>query len=265
MRLLLIDRDARAVARARERLRGCGAGHHIFVHGNFANIGHLAVSAGIESADGILLDLGLSSDQLDDPARGFSFMQDGPLDMRLDQEDRLTAEAIVNEWDERMLADILRRFGEEMAAGRIARAIVRERNKGKIVTTGRLADIIACAKGGRHSRIHPATRSFQAFRMAVNQELEALANGLEQAMALLKHGGRLAVISFHSLEDRIVKQCIAEHAGRWESRQAGGREWHGREPRVTRLTKKPVIPTEHEIQANPRSRSAKLRVAERSG
>lgn len=265
MRLLLIDRDTRALALARERLRGCGSGRHTFAHGNFADLRRLAAAAGIESADGILLDLGLASDQLDDPARGFSFMQDGPLDMRMDPEEPLTAETVVNEWDEHMLADVLRRYGEEHAAGRIARAIVRERNKGRITHTIRLADIITRAVGARRGRIHPATRSFQALRMVVNREQESLADGLEAALALLKPGGRLAVISFHSLEDRVVKQCIAEHVGRWESRQAGGREWRGREPRVTRLTKKPVVASEAEVRANPRSRSAKLRVAERNG
>jgi 16S rRNA (cytosine1402-N4)-methyltransferase len=236
----------------------------MYVHGNFADMQRIADENRIGTVDGILLDLGISSDQLDSPARGFSFMHEGPLDMRMDQGHTPSAEQMINSLPEESLAELLRNSGEEPAARRIARAIVTARQVSPIRTTGELAEIVARATGGRRGRLHPATRTFQAIRIGVNDELENLDRALPAALALLKPGGRLVIISFHSLEDRKVKQFIAGHAGRWVACQAGGRTWEGVEPSVTNLTKKPVIAGDAEVEANPRARSAKLRAAERN-
>jgi 16S rRNA (cytosine1402-N4)-methyltransferase len=217
------------------------------LHGSFADLANDQRPATI---DGILADLGVSSLQLQDPERGFSFQADGPLDMRMNPMSGDTAEQVVNHIDERKLADVIYEFGEERRSRRIARAIVRSR---PILTTKQLVDVISAAArpmklGYKHDRIHPATRTFQALRIFVNHELDDLKALLEAAPRVLKPGGRLVVISFHSLEDRIVKDAMREgaHQGIY-----------------TLLTKKPVIATEEEIQSNPRSRSAKMRAAER--
>ena len=217
----------------------------------------------VSDVDGVLLDLGFSSDQMDDAARGFSFQAEGPLDMRLDRSEPRTAADLVNGMEESELADVIFELGEERDARRIARAIVAERVRSPIRTTRRLADVVAAAKRGPRGKIHPATQTFQALRIAVNRELESLDRGLEGALALVKPGGRVGVISFHSLEDRRVKRFFAEHAGRWESLEQGGERWVGAEPQVKLVTRKPVTASEDEIRANPRARSAKLRVAER--
>jgi 16S rRNA (cytosine1402-N4)-methyltransferase len=215
------------------------------VHGSFAEI---AERSGKKSVDGILADLGVSSLQFGDPARGFSFQAEGPLDMRMNPMSELTAEQVVNQFDERELADLIYEFGEERRSRRIARAIVRSR---PILTTAQLAAVISTAARPMNQaerRIHPATRTFQALRIFVNRELDDLRKVLEAAPQLLKPSGRLVVISFHSLEDRIVKDAMREDA---------------KQGQYKLLTKKPVTPSEEEIGRNPRARSAKLRAAER--
>ncbi len=252
-RLLGIDADPAALAATAARLHAAGLTEQVVLcHGSFADLATLAATAGFSTFDGILFDLGVSSYQLDTPERGFSFAADGPLDMRLDPTQGLTAADMVNRLSERELADIIFLYGEEHAARRIARAIVEHRRTQPFHRTAELAEVVVRAVGGRHSRIHPATRTFQALRIAVNHELDRLQTALPQAVELLAPGGRLAVISFHSLEDRIVKQFLRAEAS-------------GETPRLTILTKKPVVPTAAEVASNPRARSAKLRVATRIG
>ncbi|MBA4389161.1 MAG: 16S rRNA (cytosine(1402)-N(4))-methyltransferase [Verrucomicrobia bacterium] len=261
--LLGMDRDAAAVERLNERFARWRTQCAI-VQGNFADMVEIANRRGIRGVDGILLDLGVSSDQIEQPDRGFSFMKEGPLDMRMDSSQSLTAADVVNTYDERRLGGVLREFGEEPQAGRIARAIAQARARSPIRTTTEFAAIVEKAAGGRRGRIHPATRTFQAIRIETNGELENLRRGLEAGIGLLNMGGRFAVISFHSLEDRIVKRFFAGHAGRWESLQAGGRKWVGEEPAVRFVNRKHEGPAEDELCENPRSRSAKLRVVERT-
>jgi 16S rRNA (cytosine1402-N4)-methyltransferase len=260
-RLLAVDRDPEAI-RAGER-RFAGDPRVSIVRGNFAELGRIAVRAGLEAGfDGILLDVGVSSPQLDDPARGFSFMRDGPLDMRMDPDSGVSAAEWLAHVSERELAQVLREYGEERHAKRIARAIVKARTEAPIATTGRLAEVIAAAVPGREPGKHPATRSFQAIRIFINEELDALDAALEQSLALLKPGGRLCVISFHSLEDRRVKRFIRRHSEEAEP-------WRGL-PDVPAHARpllcpvgKAVHAAEAEIAANPRARSAVLRAAER--
>jgi len=259
-RLLGLDRDPAALDRARARLAPFGA-RAVCVHARFGALGAVAAAHGFSPLDGVLLDLGISSDQLDDPTRGLSFQRDGPLDMRLDPGEDVTAADLVNTLPERDLADLIYRFGEERRSRRVARAIVAAR---PIATTGGLAEVVARAVGGgRAARIHPATRTFQALRIAVNGELDELAAALPQAIAHLAPGGRLAVISFHSLEDRIVKHALRDAArdcvcppGLPECRCA-----HRAEMRL--ITRRPMEPSNAEAAQNPRARSAKLRVAEK--
>ena len=262
-RLLALDRDAEAVSRVRARLAVYGSPVCV-EHGNFSQMEEFARRHGLERLDGVLLDLGISSFQVDEPARGFSFMSDAALDMRMDRTQSLTAAELVQSLDEEELSDLFWRLGEEPAARRIARAVATERAREPITTTGRLAAVVERAVGGRRGRIHPATRVFQALRLAVNAELENLTEGLAAALRLLAPGGRLVVISFHSLEDRIVKQTLQAHAGRWENLPAGGRRWVGRRPAVKVVTRRPLMPTPEECERNPRARSAKLRAAERT-
>lgn len=247
-RLLGIDRDARALEVARTTLQLYGP-RAVLVQGSYAEMGELARRHGFYPADGVLLDLGLSSMQLADAARGFSFQAEGPLDMRFDLEAETTAAELVNHLPERELADLLYEYGEERRSRRIARAIVAAR---PITTTTQLAEVVAAAVG-RRGKIHPATQTFQALRIAVNNELDTVAQGLEQALEVLRPGGRLAVISFHSLEDRIVKRYLREQA-----RPAEG------SPTVRLVTRKPLQASAEEMARNPRSRSAKLRVAEKT-
>ncbi|MDA1189919.1 MAG: 16S rRNA (cytosine(1402)-N(4))-methyltransferase RsmH, partial [Chloroflexi bacterium] len=211
-------------------------------------------------ADGILFDLGLSSAQLERAERGFSFANEGPLDMRFDQRQELSAERIINQSVERELADLIYQLGEERQSRRIARAIVSAR---PIRTTARLAEVVAGAVGGKRGRIHPATRTFQALRMAVNTELEAIGEGLKQAVGSLGSGGRLVVISYHSLEDRLVKEFMRRESKNCvcEPDAPGCTCKHIALIRI--ITKKVVKPTQEETKGNPRSRSAKLRIAER--
>ena len=223
----------------------------------------MAREAGFLAVDGILMDLGMCSDQVDEAERGFSFLRDGPLDMRMDPDGPITAADMVNTWPEERLADMVFRYGEEPGARRIARAIVRERARGPIERTGVLADLVVRVLGRRGGHAHPATRTFQALRMSVNRELDVLSSGLEGAIRLLGPGGRLAVIAYHSLEDRSVKRTFCEHIGRIESLPEGGQRRVGRNPAVRKITGKPVTPGEDELRSNPRARSAKLRCVER--
>jgi 16S rRNA (cytosine1402-N4)-methyltransferase len=254
-RLLGIDADPAALAAAGARLAAFGERARL-VHGNFREIGRLAREHGFDGVDGLLLDLGVSSHQLDTPERGFSFAADAPLDMRLDPTAGATAADLVNETPEGELADLIYRYGEERGSRRVARFIAEARRKRPIETTGELAELVARALGGRHGKLHPATRTFQALRIAVNRELESLELALPQAVDLLAPVGRLAVISFHSLEDRIVKLFFRSESGYGGSEQPA---------RLQIITKKPIEAGEQEARANPRSRSAKLRIAERVG
>ena len=257
-RVLSIDADPNAVARVRERLQPFGH-RSVVVQSNFRDLAAIARNTGFYPADGILLDLGLSSDQLEQEARGFSMMTDQPLDMRFDPAQETSAAALVNTLPEGELADLIYAYGEERLSRRIAKAIVYSR---PIESTAQLAQIIERAVG-RRGRLHPATRTFQALRIAVNDELGALADALPQAVALLRPGGRLAVISFHSLEDRIVKQFVQREAQDCICPpQVLVCQCH-HTASLRPVTRKPVEPSAEEIARNPRSRSAKLRVAER--
>jgi 16S rRNA (cytosine1402-N4)-methyltransferase len=246
-RLLALDRDPRALEVAGQRLAGFG-GKLIMRHGNFAQIDTLHAASGLPPVDGVIADLGLSSMQLDDASRGFSFNQSGPLDMRMDPSSEMTAADLVNHADERELADIFYKLGEERHSRRIARAIVKAR---PIRTSTELAQVVTRAtpsRAGLH-QIHPATRTMMALRLAVNGELENLELFLDNVLTVIRPGGRVVVLSFHSLEDRRVKQAF--------------RLWQG-EGRATILTRKVVRPDAAEVQINPRARSAKLRAAEKS-
>lgn len=257
-RVLGLDRDPQALEFARGRL-SCFGDRVTLRHGSFAHL--RALVADFAPADGVLLDLGLSSLQLADPERGFSFTQEGPLDMRFDPtEDLPTAADLVNTLSVKELTDVLYRYGEERQARRIAEAIVASR---PIRTTTELARLVERVVGGRRERIHPATRVFQALRIAVNRELEALEAALPQALDVLKPGGRLVVISFHSLEDRIVKQFLQRESRDCLCPPEIPVCVCGHRARLRILTPKPVRPDESEVAANPRARSARLRAAEK--
>ncbi len=261
-RVLGLDADPAAIRRVQARLgQEIEAGRLLTVHANFGELAQVATAQAFYPVDGILLDLGLSSFQLATAERGFAFSQDGPLDMRFDPTQGISAAELVNSWDEGELADLLYRYGDEARSRRIARHLVAQR---PFTTTTQLAQAVEIAVGGRRgNRIHPATQSFQALRIAVNGELEQLERVLPQALSLLKPGGRLAVISFHSLEDRLVKQWLQQEAQRYMPDPASLYGGHDRTPTVQILSKKPLVATEAEQKRNPRSRSAKLRVAEK--
>ncbi len=262
--LIGIDADAEALGAAKKRLARFGK-RAILTKGNFADMETMLAEKKIGKVDGILLDLGVSSHQLDAAERGFSFTQDAPLDMRMDRSRPTSASDLVNTlpWEE--LARIIRDYGEERMAGRIARAIAKERTHSPLRTTRDLAGVVlrASPPDAERQRIHPATRTFQALRIAVNDELSSLRKALADGMERLKPGGRFSVISFHSLEDRIVKNAF----------RAGEKGCLcppdlplctcGKKPSLRVLTRKPIVPGDEEIRANPRSRSAKLRTAER--
>ncbi len=247
--LIGIDRDALAIDLAKEKLSGLSL-QKDFCQGNFADIQQHLSGLGISTVDGVLLDLGISSFQLDNAARGFAFSSDGPLDMRMDPSKGQSAADLVNTLPENQLTNIIEKYGEDRFAKRIAKAIVYHRATQRIERTGQLADIVlrALPHGYTRGRIHPATRTFQALRIEVNDELGSLQRALQQSLEALKPGGRLCVISFHSLEDRIVKQAFKRFA------EGGG---------AVILTKRPLVPTETECGTNPRSRSAKLRAIEK--
>jgi len=257
-RLLGLDADPQALAVARERLAPFGE-RVILVHASFDHLARVAAEHGFQDVHGIFLDLGLSSLQLADARRGFSFQLDGPLDMRFDPRTRRTAADLVNTLSEEELADILKRYGEERFARRIAHAIVQHR---PMHTTRELAELVVATVPHR-GRIHPATRTFQALRIAVNDELGRLERALPQALELLRPGGRLAVISFHSLEDRIVKTFFRREARDCICPPDLLECVCGHKATLKLITRKPVVPSAEEIARNPRSRSAKLRVVER--
>jgi 16S rRNA (cytosine1402-N4)-methyltransferase len=263
-RLLGIDADARAIARSRDRLAPFGD-RVTLRQANFAQVEDVAREAGFGAVDGILLDLGLSSQQLDSDDRGFSFRSDEMLDMRFDTSSGRPAREVLATEDESSLASIFRRFGEEPHARRIARAIVRERARRPIETAAQLADLVAGVvptRPGRR-RIHPATRVFQALRIEVNRELETLPLALESCLDLLRPDGRLCVISYHSLEDRIVKRFIARELKGCVCPPDLPVCACGRSPRVARVGRQPQLPSESEVTRNPRARSARLRAARR--
>ena len=261
--LVGIDQDDAALDAAATTLRlGQQA---ILLKGNFGDLDDLLTQAGIPFADGFLFDLGVSSPQLDLPQRGFSYHEDAPLDMRMDGRGPITAADVVNTYSEQQLARTIREFGEERWASRIAAFIVAARGRRPIETTAQLVEIIknAVPASARRSGPHPARRTFQALRIEVNRELEALEKGLEAAIRWSAPGGRIAVISYHSLEDRIVKRVFVEHARGCTCPPGLPTCVCGKEPVLRIVTRSAVMPTAEEIETNPRARSARMRVAER--
>ena len=263
-RLIGIDRDQAALDAAPARLEG-----HMdkvtLVHGNFSEVASSRDRLGIDGVDGMLFDLGVSSPQLDEAARGFSYLQDAPLDMRMDQTASLTARDVVNTWSQDELKRILWQYGEERYSGLIAAAIVREREQAPIETTLQLAEIIrnAMPAKARKEKQHPAKRSFQAIRIAVNDELGEVERLLADTLDVLNPGGRVCIISFHSLEDRLVKTAYAEWAKGCDCPPHFPVCVCGKTPKVRLVGKKPIVSGEEELNENPRARSAKLRVAEK--
>lgn len=263
-RLIGVDRDRTALAAAKERLAPY-ADRVTLVHSNFAEIDAILDSLGIPAVDGMLFDLGVSSPQLDDASRGFSYMADAPLDMRMDKDDALTAGEVVNTWPQGELRRILYDYGEERYAPQIAAAICRAREKAPVETTLELVDIIRSAMPAQalREKQHPAKRSFQAIRIAVNDELGAVSRMMQAAVGRLNPGGRLAVITFHSLEDRIVKSEMQQAARGCNCPPEFPVCVCGKKPLVKLVTRKPIVSGPAELEENPRARSAKLRVAEK--
>jgi 16S rRNA (cytosine1402-N4)-methyltransferase len=263
--VLALDADPAAIARAEAMRQEPDIGLRLMpVQANFADLAAITREEGMAPLDGILLDLGLSSFQLDDPERGFAFRFAGPLDMRFDPTQGTPARDLVNALPERELAELIWRYGEETGSRRIARAISRERERAPIETTTRLAEIVERALGGRRGRdTHPATRTFQALRIAANDELTALEEALAGAVDVLAPGGRLAVIAFHSLEDRPVKQFMARESAACVCPPELPVCVCGHRPRLTKVTRRAIRASEVEAASNPRARSAVLRVAER--
>ena len=263
-RLIGIDRDPVALKAAGERLKPY-EDRVTLVHSNFCEIKQVLQDLNIDGVDGILLDLGVSSPQLDDGERGFSYMSDAPLDMRMNCEDSLTAHTVVNTWPQEELKRILYTYGEERYAPQIATAICRRRAERPIETTLELVDIIRSAMpaAALREKQHPAKRSFQAIRIAVNDELGSVEKVMQDAIPALNPGGRLAIITFHSLEDRIVKQGMAEAAKGCTCPPNFPVCVCGKKPRVKIISRKPITSTEEELERNPRARSAKLRVCEK--
>ncbi len=263
-RLIGIDRDPVALKAAGERLASFGD-RVTLVHSNFCEIKAVLEHLGIDGVDGILLDLGVSSPQLDDGERGFSYMADAPLDMRMNNEDALTAHTVVNTWSQEELTRILYDYGEERYAPRIAAAICRRRAEQPIDTTLELVDVIRSAMpaAALREKQHPAKRSFQAIRIAVNDELGSVEKVMKDAIPCLNPGGRLAIITFHSLEDRIVKNGMAAASKGCTCPPEFPVCVCGKKPQVKLITRKPIVSGEDELERNPRARSAKLRVCEK--
>ena len=263
-RLICLDRDQAALDAAAVRLRDY-KDRVTLVHANFENLTEVLSGLGVSRAAGMLFDLGVSSPQLDDASRGFSYMADAPLDMRMDRSDRLTAWDIVNTWDAAALRKILYEYGEERYAPKIAAAIERRRSERPIETTLELADLIRSAMppAALREKQHPAKRSFQAIRIAVNDELGAVSRMMEAAIPLLAPGGRLAVITFHSLEDRIVKSAMQQAAKGCTCPPEFPVCVCGKKPQIRIVTRKPIVSGPAELEENPRARSAKLRIAEK--
>jgi len=263
-RLIAIDQDEAAIAAAGTRLAPLGD-RALVVRSNFREIASVCGELGIEKIDGLLLDLGVSSYQLDTPERGFSYSADAPLDMRMDKRRSLTAYDVVNGYSEERIKKILYEYGEERFSAAIAGAIVRKREKKPIETTAELSDIIkyAMPPAAREGGHHPAKRSFQAIRIEVNSELDVIEPAIRDAVSMLRQGGRIAIITFHSLEDRIVKQTFADLARGCTCPRELPICVCGRKPVIRQVNKKPVLPSDIELEENPRSRSAKLRVAEK--
>jgi 16S rRNA (cytosine1402-N4)-methyltransferase len=260
--VIAIDRDPDAIA-AGAQLAAQARGRLSLMPGRFSELDEIVASTSVEHVDGVVLDIGVSSMQLDQAERGFSFRHDGPLDMRMERQGPSAAD-LINEASEAELADVFYHYGEERRARAVARAVIEKRRKGRLETTGQLADLVAGLVRSEPGGIHPATRVFQALRIAVNDELGELARALHAAERLLKPGGRLVVVTFHSLEDRIVKQFLAARSGRGG---AGSRHVPSAvvaQPTFQITTKGPVMPSDAEVKSNPRARSAKLRAAART-
>jgi 16S rRNA (cytosine1402-N4)-methyltransferase len=264
-RLIAIDQDETAVAVATQRLNALQKNTTV-VRSNFCEIAAVCKELGVNGIDGVLLDLGVSSYQLDTAERGFSYSADAPLDMRMDNRKTLSAYEVVNTYSEQALKKILFDYGEERFAPQIAAAIVRERNKKPIESTAELSDIVkyAIPSAAREGGHHPAKRSFQAIRIEVNAELDVIEPAIRDAVAMLNKGGRIAIITFHSLEDRIVKQTFASLAAGCTCPKEFPICVCGNKPKVKVITKKPILPSSRELEENPRSRSAKLRIAQKN-
>lgn len=262
--LLGIDRDMDAIAAAGERLKDLEC-RKLLVNSTYAEIDSVLEENGIDGIDGALLDIGVSSFQLDNPERGFSYMHDAPLDMRMNRDDSFTAYDVVNGYDKRELTDIIRKYGEEKWASRIAEFIVRERKTKRINTTGELVEIIkkAIPAGARREGPHPAKRTFQAIRIEVNSELDQLREAIDKFCDVLNPGGRLCIITFHSLEDRIVKETFNRRLNPCTCPPEFPVCVCGKVSDVNKVTGKPIVPSEEELETNPRARSAKLRVIEK--
>lgn len=264
--LISIDQDDRALAEAKNKLTSLENVVHI-VKSNFVRLGEILDQLNIKQVDGVLFDLGVSSPQLDEAERGFSYQHDAPLDMRMDQSGDLTAEMVVNEWDEEEIARILHLYGEEKFARKIAKHIVEKRKYSPIKTTVQLAEIIkeAIPAFARRTGGHPAKRSFQAIRIAVNRELEVFEKALNIAIDRLAPKGRVAVITFHSLEDRIAKETFLAHSAKCTCPPDFPVCVCGNQAELKVITRKPIVPSEEELEHNRRARSAKLRIAEKIG
>lgn len=261
--LIGIDRDTDALYAASQRLEKYDC-RKIFVHDNYSSIKNILDNLGIDKVDGALLDLGVSSYQLDTAERGFSYMHAAPLDMRMDRDDSFTAYDVVNTYDEKKLKNVISRYGEEKWAARISKFIVDARKSAPIETTDRLVEIIKAAvpAAARREGPHPAKRTFQAIRIEVNDELGQLEDAVDSFIDVLKPGGRLCIITFHSLEDRIVKEKIAARVNPCTCPKNLPCVC-GKKPELRKISRKPIIPSDSEIEKNPRARSAKLRVAEK--
>lgn len=263
-RLIGIDQDGDAVKAASAKLEPFGD-RAVIVRDNYSNIGKVLSELGIQKVDGILLDIGVSSYQLDASERGFTYKEDAPLDMRMDRRMGMTAEDIVNDYSEAELCRVIRDYGEDRCARNIARHIVRARQDGRITTTGRLADIIRTAVPAKARAVggHPAKRTFQAIRIELNRELEVLENTIDEMIELLNNRGRLCIITFHSLEDRIVKNKFRDNVNTCICPPDFPVCVCNRKPKGEVITRKPIVPSEKELEDNKRAKSAKLRIFER--